>query len=164
MVRHDFSGVVFLSCLRVVRRRLASFALLALLPTMSSADDVPPPMAAAMKQRGLSAAGMSVYAHVIGEPRPFLSVAADEPRNPASVLKLVTTLAALEELGPAFQWKTEVYASSAPRNGKLDGDLYLKGYGDPYLVIEQFWRLVRGLRLSGLEQVTGDLVLDPSYF
>lgn len=130
----------------------------------AGADELPPPVAQIMKRQGLATAGLSVYAHVIGAPRPFLSVGADVPRNPASVLKLVTTLAALEELGPAYQWKTEIYGSAPPRDGKLDGDLYLKGYGDPYLVIEQFWRLVRGLRLSGLEQVTGDLVLDQSYF
>lgn len=128
------------------------------------ADDLPPPLAQVMKRHRLSAAGLSIYAHVVGEPRPFLSIAADTPRNPASVLKLVTSLAALEELGPAYQWKTEVYGSTAPRDGRLDGDLYLKGYGDPYLVMEQFWRLVRGLRLAGLEHVTGDLVLDQSFF
>jgi serine-type D-Ala-D-Ala carboxypeptidase/endopeptidase (penicillin-binding protein 4) len=143
--------------------RIASLALVVLLPTIALADELPPPVAEVMKQQRLSTVGMSVYAHVLGDPSPFLSVAADEPRNPASVLKLVTTLAALEELGPAYQWKTEVYGASPPQEGRLDGDLYLKGYGDPYLVIEQFWRLVRGLRLSGLEQITGDLVLDQSY-
>jgi D-alanyl-D-alanine carboxypeptidase/D-alanyl-D-alanine-endopeptidase (penicillin-binding protein 4) len=135
-----------------------------LAPGWVGADELPQSIARIMKRHGLGVAGMSVYAQVVGSSRPLLSVAADEPRNPASVLKLVTTLAALEELGPAFEWKTEVYADSPPREGRLDGNLYLKGYGDPYLVIEQFWRLVRGLRLSGLEQVAGDLVIDQTYF
>jgi D-alanyl-D-alanine carboxypeptidase/D-alanyl-D-alanine-endopeptidase (penicillin-binding protein 4) len=149
----------------VVRCALGLFAI-AFTPTQAAmqAGNLPPPVMQVMKRYGLPAQGLSVYAQVIGAPRPFLNVAADEPRNPASVLKLVTTLAALEELGPAFQWKTEVYGGVAPRDGHLDGDLYLKGYGDPYLAIEQFWRLVRGLRLSGLEEVSGDLVLDQSYF
>lgn len=129
-----------------------------------SADDLPPPVARSMKQYGLSPAGLGVYVQVVGAPQPMLSFGADTPRNPASVLKLVTTLAALEELGPAYQWKTEVYGSTSPRDGRLGGDLYLKGYGDPYLVMEQFWRLIRGLRQTGLEEVTGDLVLDQSYF
>lgn len=132
--------------------------------SVTSADELPPPVAQVMKRHGLPTSGLSVYVHVIGSQRPLLDVAGDTPRNPASVLKLVTTLAALEELGPAYRWKTEVYGSVAPRDGRLDGDLYIKGYGDPYLVIEQFWRLIRGLRLSGLEQITGDLVLDQSYF
>lgn len=128
------------------------------------ADALPAPVADVMKRHRLPPAGLSVYAQIVGSPQPLLSVGADVPRNPASVLKLVTTLAALEELGPAYQWKTEVYGSHQVRDGKLDGDLFVKGYGDPYLVIEQFWRLVRGLRLSGLEQINGDLVLDQSYF
>lgn len=136
----------------------------ALVVSIATANEIPPPMANVMKRHGLSTTGLSLYAHVIGAPQPFLNVASDTPRNPASVMKLVTTLAALEELGPAYQWKTEVYGSVAPREGRLDGDVYLKGYGDPYLVIENFWRLIRGLRLSGLEQISGDLVLDQTYF
>lgn len=130
----------------------------------ASGSEIPPPVAQIMKRHGLSTAGLSLYAQIVGAPKPFLEVAADAPRNPASVMKLVTTFAALEELGPAYQWKTEVYGSARPRNGRLEGDLYLKGRGDPYLVIEHFWRLVRGLRLSGLEQINGDLVLDQTYF
>ncbi|MFL6646669.1 MAG: D-alanyl-D-alanine carboxypeptidase/D-alanyl-D-alanine-endopeptidase [Sulfurifustaceae bacterium] len=133
-------------------------------PVFLPAEELPEPVARALKQHGLSPAGLSIYAQVVGAPRPLLNVAAETPRNPASVLKLVTTLAALEELGPAYQWKTEVYGNGSLHDGRLDGDLYLKGYGDPYLVMEQFWRLVRGLRLSGLNEVTGDLVLDQSYF
>ena len=79
-------------------------------------------------------------------------------------MKILTTLVALEKLGPAYAWKTEAYASAAVRKGRLDGDLYLKGYGDPYLVIEHFWRFLRALRNSGLEVIQGDLVLDQDYF
>jgi len=50
------------------------------------------------------------------------------------------------------------------RDGILNGDLYLKGYGDPYLVIEHFWRFLRALRKSGLESIRGDLIVDQSYF
>jgi serine-type D-Ala-D-Ala carboxypeptidase/endopeptidase (penicillin-binding protein 4) len=131
---------------------------------VTRADALPPPVAQALKRHGLSAAGVSIYAHVLGESKPFLAYAADVPRSPASVLKLVTSAAALEDLGPAYQWKTEVYAAAPVRGGRLEGDLYLKGYGDPYLVIENFWRLLRAVRLAGLETVTGDLVIDQSYF
>jgi serine-type D-Ala-D-Ala carboxypeptidase/endopeptidase (penicillin-binding protein 4) len=89
---------------------------------------------------------------------------ADVPRLPASTIKLLTTLAALEELGPAWRWKTEVYVTQPVRDGHLAGDLYIKGYGDPYLVIEHFWRFLRGLRAEGLETIDGDLILDQSYF
>ncbi|MGE5240015.1 MAG: D-alanyl-D-alanine carboxypeptidase/D-alanyl-D-alanine-endopeptidase [Bacteroidota bacterium] len=128
------------------------------------ATTLPAPIAAALKRQGLSTRGLSIYVQEIGQPEPLLAVAADKPRHPASTMKLLTTLATLEELGPAYRWKTEAYTSAPIRNGRLDGDLYLKGYGDPYLVIEQFWLFLRALRAQGLREIHGDLVLDQSYF
>jgi D-alanyl-D-alanine carboxypeptidase/D-alanyl-D-alanine-endopeptidase (penicillin-binding protein 4) len=84
--------------------------------------------------------------------------------NPASVMKLVTTYAALEMLGPAYRWKTEAYADGTLRDGVLEGNLVLKGYGDPKLDLEAFWTLLRALRGKGLLSIRGDLVLDRSYF
>src|SRR4030066_1221264 len=117
-----------------------------------------------LKQHGLSAQGLSVYVHEVGQPEPVMAVSADVPRNPASTMKLLTTLVALEELGPAYTWKTEAYASAPVRDGVLDGDLYIKGYGDPYLVIEHFWRFLRALRKGGLTEIRGDLIIDQGYF
>jgi len=127
-------------------------------------DRLPPEVESALKRAGLSERGFSAYVHEVGHPQPVLAVRADTPRNPASTMKLVTTLAALELLGPAYTWKTEAYATVPIRDGVLNGDLYLKGYGDPYLVIEHFWRFLRGLRKAGLESIRGDLVVDQSYF
>jgi D-alanyl-D-alanine carboxypeptidase/D-alanyl-D-alanine-endopeptidase (penicillin-binding protein 4) len=76
--------------------------------------------------------------------------------HPASVMKLVTTYAALELLGPAYRWKTEAYLDG--------GDLILRGYGDPNLNYESFWLLLRNLRARGLRELRGDVVLDRSYF
>lgn len=130
----------------------------------TASDKLPDPIAAALKHRGMSARGLSLYVHEIGQAEPLLAVAADESRHPASTIKVLTTLAALEELSPAWRWKTEAYADAPVRQGRLEGDLYLKGYGDPYLVIEQFWRFLRLLRAEGIETIDGDLVLDQSYF
>jgi D-alanyl-D-alanine carboxypeptidase/D-alanyl-D-alanine-endopeptidase (penicillin-binding protein 4) len=71
-------------------------------------------------------------------------------------MKLVTTYAALELLGPAYRWKTEAYVDGS--------DVVLKGYGDPKLDFESFWMLLRNLRGRGLKDIRGDLVLDRSYF
>ena len=84
--------------------------------------------------------------------------------NPGSVMKLVTTYAALELLGPAYRWKTEAYATEPVRDGALAGNLVLKGYGDPKLDLEAFWMLLRALRGKGLREIRGDLVLDRSFF
>lgn len=128
------------------------------------ADTLPPEVKHALKQYRLSERGLSVYVHEVGRPEPLLAVRADTPRNPASTMKLVPTLVALETLGPAYTWKTEAYALAPVRDGVLDGDLYIKGYGDPYLVIEHFWRFLRALRKGGIEEIRGDLIIDQSFF
>ncbi|MDS9785878.1 D-alanyl-D-alanine carboxypeptidase/D-alanyl-D-alanine-endopeptidase [Pseudomonas aeruginosa] len=89
---------------------------------------------------------------------------ADVSVNPASTMKLFTTYAALEMLGPTYQWKTEFYTDGQLKNGVLNGNLYLKGGGDPKLNMEKLWLLMRDLRANGVTKVTGDLVLDRSYF
>jgi D-alanyl-D-alanine carboxypeptidase/D-alanyl-D-alanine-endopeptidase (penicillin-binding protein 4) len=134
------------------------------LASTAAADKLPEPIAAVLKHQGMSARGLSLYVHEIGQPEPLLAIAADVPRHPASTIKVLTTLVALEELSPAWHWKTEAYVTAPVRDGRLDGDLYIKGYGDPYLVIEHFWRFLRMLRAAGVETITGDLVLDQGYF
>ena len=89
---------------------------------------------------------------------------ADVSVSPASTMKTITTFAALELLGPNYQWKTEFYTDGTLSNGVLHGNLYLKGGGDPKLNMEKLWLLMRDLRANGVQQVTGDLVLDRSYF
>lgn len=134
------------------------------LSASAAATELPGPLAQALKRYGLSAHGLSLYVHEIGRREAALAFAADIPRNPASTIKILTTLVALEELTPAYQWKTEAYATGPLVAGRLEGDLYFKGYGDPFLVIEHFWRFLRALRQLGVEVIAGDLVLDQSHF
>ena len=91
-----------------------------------------------------------------------ISHRASVPMNPASVMKLVTTYAALDILGPAFTWSTPVYADGPVQGGVLQGNLYIKGQGDPKLVLERIWLLLRRLRGAGIASIQGDMVLDRS--
>ncbi len=84
--------------------------------------------------------------------------------NPASIMKLVTTYAALDLLGPAFAWSTPVYVDGAVANGVLNGNLYIKGQGDPKLVIERIWLMLRRVQALGIQSVGGDIVIDRSAF
>ncbi len=84
--------------------------------------------------------------------------------NPASNVKLFTTAAALATLGPEYRWKTVVYADGPISGGELHGKLYLKGHGDPTLVVEDLWRIVSDLWQNGLRKVSGDLVVDDTFF
>jgi D-alanyl-D-alanine carboxypeptidase/D-alanyl-D-alanine-endopeptidase (penicillin-binding protein 4) len=85
-------------------------------------------------------------------------------RNPGSTIKLVTTMAALELLGPAYTWNTDVYVLGDVEDGRLEGDVLLKGYGDPFLVTERVWQLLRQIRQLGIHEIAGDLHIDDSYF
>jgi D-alanyl-D-alanine carboxypeptidase/D-alanyl-D-alanine-endopeptidase (penicillin-binding protein 4) len=80
----------------------------------------------------------------------------DTPRSPASTIKTVTTFAALDMLGPTFVWQTRALTH--------DGDLFLRGGGDPYLTVERWWSFVQGLRAAGLKSIPGDIVIDNTAF
>jgi D-alanyl-D-alanine carboxypeptidase/D-alanyl-D-alanine-endopeptidase (penicillin-binding protein 4) len=125
---------------------------------------LPEAVSAALARAKIPPSAFSAFVQEVGKHQPMLAFNADTPRNPASTIKLVTTYLALESLGPTYTWKTTVLASTAPRGGVLQGDLYLKGYGDPYLVLERFWLLVREIRQRGVRDIRGDVVIDNTYF
>ncbi|GAA0616458.1 D-alanyl-D-alanine carboxypeptidase/D-alanyl-D-alanine endopeptidase [Kribbella sandramycini] len=83
---------------------------------------------------------------------------------PASNTKLFTSAAAMGVLGPDFKFHTDVLATAPVRNGKLRGDLYLKGYGDPTTLEEDYVGLAKKLKTAGVTRVDGNLVADDSYF
>ncbi|HEX2198383.1 MAG TPA: D-alanyl-D-alanine carboxypeptidase/D-alanyl-D-alanine-endopeptidase [Burkholderiales bacterium] len=130
--------------------------LLALACFAAQAAGLPAPVRRALSAAGIPQASAHVVVQELGPGRTRLSFNAGAPVNPASVMKLVTTYAALELLGPAYRWRTEVYADGE--------DLVLRGYGDPKLDYESFWMLLRNLRGRGVRDLHGDLVLDRSYF
>jgi len=137
-------------------RLFKSFSFCLLFFSAAAAADLPKPVLQALRAAGIPQSSVGAVVQEVGAPRPSLAVNAREPLNPASAMKLVTTYAALELLGPAYRWKTEVY---------LDGDnLILKGYGDPKLNYESFWMLLRSLRGRGIREIRADIVLDRSYF
>jgi serine-type D-Ala-D-Ala carboxypeptidase/endopeptidase (penicillin-binding protein 4) len=98
-----------------------------------------------------------------GEP-PLISHNQAKAMNPASVMKLVTTYAALEALTPAYRWKTEVYRNGPVRQGVLEGDLIIKGYGDPALNNAELWRLLQQVQQQGIKHIKGHLLLDASVY
>lgn len=127
-------------------------------------DDLPEPVLRVLNGLDIPPEHLSVLVRRIDADAPLLTHLPEAPRNPASVMKLVTTRAALELLGPAYTWPTEVYFSGDFDGQRLRGDLGLKGYGDPFLVIEEFWKLLRALRRIGLSEIDGNLLLDDSHF
>ncbi|HJP35461.1 MAG TPA: D-alanyl-D-alanine carboxypeptidase/D-alanyl-D-alanine-endopeptidase, partial [Gammaproteobacteria bacterium] len=128
------------------------------------AQDLPEPLTRILNGHEIPLEGLSLLVQAVDRDEPVLSHYALTPRNPASTIKLLTTWVALDELGPTYSWPTEVYFLGGWDGSRLVGDLGLKGYGDPYLVTEEYWKLLSGLRRIGLQEITGDLVIDSSYF
>lgn len=129
-----------------------------------AADQLPTQVLQALKRADIPPTAVAVVVQPIGAAQPSLRHRANTPLNPASLMKLVTTLAALETLGPAYTFRTEVLADAAPENGVLAGNLYLRGSGDPKFTYDRLWLLLRELRDRGLREIRGDLVLDRSAF
>ena len=107
---------------------------------------------------------VSLLVQAVESDKPMLAVNEDIARNPASTIKVVTSYAALETLGPGYRWPTDIHLLGELNNGRLKGDLGIKGFGDPFLVLEDFWRLLQDLERKGLNHIDGDLLLDSSHF
>jgi D-alanyl-D-alanine carboxypeptidase/D-alanyl-D-alanine-endopeptidase (penicillin-binding protein 4) len=145
--------------------RMSAF-LLAFCATTALASEtaLPPPVEARLNHRQVPHDSTSVYVQDLETGEILVSFNESVPRNPGSTIKLLTTLVALDMLGPAYTWQTEVYALGEVVDGTLQGDLLLKGSGDPYLVTERVWQLVRRIRQAGIDEIAGDLLLDDTYF
>ena len=97
--------------------------------------------------------------------RRVLQTQASKPVNPASLMKLLTTMAALDKLGPAWSWSTPVWLNGTLTSaGVLEGNLHLKGSGDAKMVQEQLWLLLRRVQQLGVREIRGDIVIDQSAF
>ena len=145
-------------------RAFFSTLFMALLSSTAIAAMPPPEVSAALKEAGIPARSVAIIVQGVDAEQPLISANAKQAMNPASAMKLVTTYAALELLGPAYTWRTEALSETTAVGGRLDGDLYLRGSGDPRLALEQFWLLLRQLRARGIGEIGGDLLLDRSAF
>ena len=100
----------------------------------------------------------------VGSGEILFEKGADNLVVPASVSKIFTSYSALKKLKPNFVFKTSLYYSGMVKEGKLSGDLYVKGGGDPSLVSERMWMLVNEFRRKGIKQIMGKIIIDSSYF
>ncbi len=148
------------------KRLIAGLLLAATIVQAAEATDTTLPVSvrSLLDLRQVPHESLSVYVEDLRSGEPVLRWLDDLPRNPASTMKLLTTLVALDLLGPAYTWRTEVYALGNVDDGRLDGDLLIKGYGDPFLVNERVWQLLQQIRQAGIHDVTGDLLIDNTYF
>ncbi|MBC7602839.1 MAG: D-alanyl-D-alanine carboxypeptidase/D-alanyl-D-alanine-endopeptidase [Ramlibacter sp.] len=146
-------------------RPAAVFLCLALAALELAAQSFPPEIEAALNRSKLPRDAIALLVvDADGKSPPRLSHRPTQPMNPASVAKLTTTYAGLDLLGPAFTWSTPVYVEGTVRDGTLYGNLYIKGQGDPKLVVENLWLLMRRVQGLGIRAINGDIVLDRTAF
>lgn len=131
---------------------------------MAATRALPRAVDAALARHGIPRDAIAVWVQDVDSSRPRLAWQADMPVNPASLMKLVTTYAGLDLLGPAYTWTTPVWLQGTIAGGVLDGDVVIKGTGDPDLVLERIWLLLRRIEQAGVREIRGDIVLDRSAF
>jgi D-alanyl-D-alanine carboxypeptidase/D-alanyl-D-alanine-endopeptidase (penicillin-binding protein 4) len=139
------------------------------LVSTAQAQSLPPEVEAALARvkvprEALAAIVVDAAPAINGKSAPLFSYRASAPANPASVMKLVTTYAGLELLGPAYIWATPVFVDGSINNGVLTGNLIIQGRGDPKLVLERLWLLLRRVQGMGIKTISGDILLDRSAF
>ena len=102
--------------------------------------------------------------HSLERNKTLYSVNSHRLFAPASNVKLLTTAMALKRLRPEYRFKTGLYATTPVGGETLRGDIFIKGFGDPNLVSEQMWLLVKELKNIPLRKVHGDIIADASFF
>ncbi|MDE0713731.1 MAG: D-alanyl-D-alanine carboxypeptidase/D-alanyl-D-alanine-endopeptidase [Gammaproteobacteria bacterium] len=150
-------------------RRLAGILLALCTITLHSAPaaagELPGEISRLLSKYGVPENSVSLVIREAGPDREVLSLNPHVPRNPASVIKLLTTVAALELLGPAYQWETRYFVDGkVDAEGRLRGNLIMQGGGDPFLTVERFWHHVLALRQRGIRHVDGNLIIDNTLF
>ncbi len=151
-------------------RGAAGLSLLLVLAAVSTqradaAEALPPTVASALQQAQLPAnAAAVVVAPVDGQGTVRVNWNGSVAMNPASTMKLVTTYGALNLLGPAFSWQTQVFADGPLERDVLTGNVVIRGGGDPKIVIEDLWLLAYRMRAYGIREIRGDIMLDKSLF
>ena len=137
---------------------------------------LPPAVQAALQRAGVPADALAAFAVPLGAGgmggaggaggaagKPWL-YRADSPMQPASTMKLLTAIVALDRLGPNHRGSTELRSAAPLAGGVLQGDLVLQGGADPELDLPAFWQMLVDLRQAGVTRIEGDLLLDRTLF
>lgn len=132
---------------------------------------IPKAVAASLEKNQIPKEAISISVVEIEPGRPGKVTAKTEvdwrskqAMNPASTMKLITTLTGLDVLGPQYRWRTNIYTDGLIRQGTLKGNLYLQGTGDPKLVPEELAKMMKALQNLGIQKIDGNLFFDRSAY
>lgn len=132
-------------------------------PAETSTQKGPDTLATRLTAAGIAGADVGYLVSDLASGEVIAAAAPDDLFIPASTLKVVTALAALEVLGPGHRFQTTVFADGrmAP-DGILDGNIWLRGGGDPLLSVQDLLALAQQLGDGGLKEVRGRFFFDES--
>jgi len=128
------------------------------------AADLPAPVVERLHAAGLPPDSIAVVVRRLHDGAVRVSHRPDASMQPASTLKLVTSLVALETLGPAYSGRSELRIDGEVSGDVLRGDVVLRGLADVDLDAQALQRMLERLRLRGIREIRGDLVLDLGMF
>jgi D-alanyl-D-alanine carboxypeptidase/D-alanyl-D-alanine-endopeptidase (penicillin-binding protein 4) len=143
----------------------AAFVLTAVTCAVQAQTDpaaLPPAVAGLMQAKGIADGELSVI--VLRGDSVLLSHGADLVMQPASTMKLVTSMVALEQLGPTFRGRTELSTRADLVDGVLTGDVLLRGGGDADFTEDALRHMLETLRRQGIKKIRGDLIVDRQLF
>ena len=128
--------------------------------TTTATSALPAAVAAIVGRSGVPAESFAFEARPVesGDARPLVSFRAEQPMLLASTAKIVTSLAAIDLLGPAHRWPTRAYATAPVIDGRMRGDLLISG-GPVGLTGNELRRWFLQLRQEGLQTIFGNIVL-----
>jgi serine-type D-Ala-D-Ala carboxypeptidase/endopeptidase (penicillin-binding protein 4) len=133
-------------------------------PRADAPPVLPAPMLAALQGSGLPLRSFGLYVRAVDRSRPLAALNAETPYVLASTAKVVTSLAAMDLLGPGYRWRTQAYVTGPIVAGRLLGDLLIVGGGDPRFGAQELRAWMMALRRQGLDEVLGDVLIDRSAF
>ena len=128
------------------------------------AQGLPFEVDSALRHANIPVEATATLVQEVGSSAALIRINAKRPFSPASTMKLVTTAAALDILGPIHTWKTTAFITGEQAGEILQGNLIIKGSGDPKFLMEHLWQFLRQIRTQGIRHIRGDLILDRSAF
>ena len=135
-----------------------------LLSSFAAQATLPDPVTKAMREVGVPVSAATIYVREVGKIEPLVAHRSTAAMNPASTMKIATTLVALDVLTPGYTWKTTFATASRIEGGVLRGPLYLRGSGDPKFVADHLQTAIKSLRDRGIREIAGDILLDRTRF
>lgn len=122
---------------------------------------LPRGLASLLASSGLPADAIGLHVQGVHQGAPWLaSHNGERTFQLASTAKLVTSLAALDLLGPEYRWRTPAFATGTMHDGQLLGDLVILGVGDAMLSSEDLLAWFTQIQQQGLKEIRGNIVID----